>query len=166
MSSSGSSSVKAGAGLAAKSGDPDAGSRKELAGIANEGPDEWTVPVRGVMQMGTFITVPIAATVALLAGRRELAATLALGGTAAWVLAKQAKPLDVPTRINPSISAYTGALARTPPSQIANHDNLGLSIVLGTRPPVTARIDDSSCHTQGRPVRWTPSAFRSVFRHR
>jgi membrane-associated phospholipid phosphatase len=60
---------------------------------ANEAPDELTVPVRSVMQMGTFITVPITAAVALLAGRRELAAALGLGGTAAWVLAKQAKPL-------------------------------------------------------------------------
>ena len=59
----------------------------------NEAPDELTFPVRGVMQMGTFITVPIAATVALLSGRRELAAAIGLGGTAAWVLAKQAKPL-------------------------------------------------------------------------
>jgi membrane-associated phospholipid phosphatase len=59
----------------------------------NEAPDELAVPVRSVMQMGTFITVPITAAVALLAGRRELAAALALGGTAAWVFAKQAKPL-------------------------------------------------------------------------
>jgi undecaprenyl-diphosphatase len=51
------------------------------------------VPVRGVMQMGTFGTVPVAAGVAFVAGRRELAAALALGGTAAWLLAKQAKPL-------------------------------------------------------------------------
>jgi membrane-associated phospholipid phosphatase len=59
----------------------------------NEASDELTVPVRSVMQMGTFVTVPITAVVALLSGRRELAAALGLGGTAAWVLAKQAKPL-------------------------------------------------------------------------
>jgi membrane-associated phospholipid phosphatase len=59
----------------------------------NEAPNELAVPVRSVMQMGTFITVPVTAAVALLAGRRELAAALALGGTAAWVFAKQAKPL-------------------------------------------------------------------------
>ncbi len=59
---------------------------------ANDASDELTVPVRSVMQMGTFITVPITATVALLAGHRELAAALGLGGTAAWVLAMQAKP--------------------------------------------------------------------------
>ena len=47
---------------------------------ANDAPDELTVPVRSVMQMGTFITVPITATVAFLAGRRELAAALGLGG--------------------------------------------------------------------------------------
>jgi membrane-associated phospholipid phosphatase len=68
-------------------------SREEaLFRAANDAPDELTVPVRSVMQMGTFITVPIAATVAFLAGRRELAAALGLGGTAAWMLAKQAKP--------------------------------------------------------------------------
>jgi membrane-associated phospholipid phosphatase len=60
---------------------------------ANEAPDSLTVPVRSVMQMGTFITVPVAAAVALLSGRRELAAAIGLGGTAAWVFAKQAKPL-------------------------------------------------------------------------
>jgi membrane-associated phospholipid phosphatase len=60
---------------------------------ANEAPDELTVPVRSVMQMGTFVTVPVSAAVAWLSGRRELAAAIGLGGTAAWVLAKQAKPL-------------------------------------------------------------------------
>jgi membrane-associated phospholipid phosphatase len=58
---------------------------------ANDAPDELRIPVRSVMQMGTFITVPITATVALLTGRRELAAALGLGGTAAWLLAKRAK---------------------------------------------------------------------------
>jgi membrane-associated phospholipid phosphatase len=60
---------------------------------ANEATDAIRIPVRGVMQMGTFGTVPVAAGVAFVAGRRELAAALALGGTAAWLLAKQAKPL-------------------------------------------------------------------------
>jgi len=60
---------------------------------ANDAPDTLTVPVRSVMQMGTFVTVPITTVVALLAGRRELAAAIGLGGTAAWVFAKQAKPL-------------------------------------------------------------------------
>ena len=60
---------------------------------ANDAPSEWRVPVRSVMQAGTFVTVPAVATVALLAGRRRLAAELAIGGTAAWLLAKAAKPL-------------------------------------------------------------------------
>jgi membrane-associated phospholipid phosphatase len=60
---------------------------------ANEASDALRVPVRSVMQMGTFITVPAAAAVAFLAGRRELGVALGLGGTAAWVLAKQAKTL-------------------------------------------------------------------------
>jgi membrane-associated phospholipid phosphatase len=45
------------------------------------------------MQAGTFGTVPAVATVALLARRPRVAAVLALGGTAAWVLAKAVKPL-------------------------------------------------------------------------
>jgi undecaprenyl-diphosphatase len=60
---------------------------------ANDAPDELTIPVRSVMQMGTFITVPAVAAAAFLAGRRELAAALGVGGTAAWVLAKRAKSL-------------------------------------------------------------------------
>ena len=60
---------------------------------ANEAPDAIRAPVRAVMQMGTFGTVPAVAAVALLAGRRHLAGAVGLGGTAAWLLAKQAKPL-------------------------------------------------------------------------
>ena len=60
---------------------------------ANDATDAIRIPVRSVMQMGTFGTVPVAAGVAFIAGRRELAAALALGGTAAWLLAKRAKPL-------------------------------------------------------------------------
>lgn len=60
---------------------------------ANGASDGLKVPVRAVMQAGTFVTVPIASAVAFLAGRRRLAARLALGGTAAWLLAKGAKPL-------------------------------------------------------------------------
>jgi len=60
---------------------------------ANEASDALRTPVRAVMQAGTFVTVPIASAIAFLAGRRRLAARLALGGTAAWLLAKGAKPL-------------------------------------------------------------------------
>lgn len=59
---------------------------------ANEAPDAIRVPVRAVMQAGTFGTVPAVSALALLAGWRRLAAGLAIGGTGAWVLAKQAKP--------------------------------------------------------------------------
>jgi glycosyltransferase 2 family protein len=45
------------------------------------------------MQAGTFGTVPAVSVLALLFGRRRLAATLAVGGTIAWVGAKLAKPL-------------------------------------------------------------------------
>ena len=59
---------------------------------ANDASDRIRLPVRAVMQAGTFITVPIAATVAALAGRRRLAANIAVGGTMAWFGAKLAKP--------------------------------------------------------------------------
>ena len=45
------------------------------------------------MQAGTFGTVPAVSVLALLFGRRRLAASLAVGGTIAWVGAKLAKPL-------------------------------------------------------------------------
>ena len=45
------------------------------------------------MQAGTFATVPAVSAVALLAGRRRLAASLLASGTAAWLGAKAAKPL-------------------------------------------------------------------------
>jgi len=60
---------------------------------ANRTTDTVRVPVRAVMQAGTFATVPVASAVAFLAGRRRLALKLAGGGTAAWLLAKAAKPL-------------------------------------------------------------------------
>ena len=60
---------------------------------ANGVSDSIVVPARALMQAGTFGSVPAAAVVALLARRRRLAAGLAVGGTAAWLLAKAAKPL-------------------------------------------------------------------------
>ncbi|HEX9300270.1 MAG TPA: phosphatase PAP2 family protein [Actinomycetota bacterium] len=66
---------------------------EEIFRSANDGPDALTIPVRSVMQMGTFVTVPVVSAVALLAGKPRLAAALGLGGTAAWVLAKRAKLL-------------------------------------------------------------------------
>jgi len=60
---------------------------------ANDAPDGIRVPVWSVMQAGTFVTVPVAAAVALLVRRRELAARIALAGTAAWLLGKAVKPL-------------------------------------------------------------------------
>ncbi len=43
------------------------------------------------MQYGTLGTVPVVATVALAARKPRLAASMAVGGTAAWVMAKAAK---------------------------------------------------------------------------
>jgi glycosyltransferase 2 family protein len=59
----------------------------------NGASDRLRVPVRAVMQAGTFATVPAVAAVALLTGRRRLAASLLAAGTAAWLTAKAAKPL-------------------------------------------------------------------------
>jgi membrane-associated phospholipid phosphatase len=44
------------------------------------------------MQAGTVATVPAVSALALVTGRRRLAARLAVGGTMAWVGAKLAKP--------------------------------------------------------------------------
>ncbi len=59
----------------------------------NGASDRLRLPVRAIMQAGTFATVPVVSAVALLAGRRRLAASLLASGTAAWLGAKAAKPL-------------------------------------------------------------------------
>ena len=59
---------------------------------ANGASDAIVVPTRAVMQAGTFGTVPAVSALSLMGGRRWLAAELAVGGTAAWFLAKAAKP--------------------------------------------------------------------------
>jgi undecaprenyl-diphosphatase len=59
----------------------------------NGASDGVRLPVRAIMQAGTFATVPAVSAVALLAGRRRLAASLLVSGTAAWLGAKAAKPL-------------------------------------------------------------------------
>ena len=59
----------------------------------NGASDRIRVPVRTIMQAGTFGTVPAVSVLAWLFGRRRLATSLALGGTMAWVGAKLAKPL-------------------------------------------------------------------------
>jgi membrane-associated phospholipid phosphatase len=58
----------------------------------NGASDRIRVPVRTIMQAGTFGTVPAVSVLAWLFGRRRLATSLALGGTMAWVGAKLAKP--------------------------------------------------------------------------
>jgi undecaprenyl-diphosphatase len=60
---------------------------------ANGADDRLRVPVRVIMQAGTFATVPAIAAIAFLSGRRRLARNLLLAGTAAWYGAKAAKPL-------------------------------------------------------------------------
>jgi membrane-associated phospholipid phosphatase len=65
---------------------------ERLFRAANRASASIRVPVRTVMQAGTFGTVPAVAMIAVLAGRRRLAATLLAGGTIAWFGAKLAKP--------------------------------------------------------------------------
>lgn len=66
---------------------------EQIFRAANGASDKIRIPVRAVMQAGTFATVPIAAVIAFLAGQRRLAAKLLVGGTLAWFGAKAAKPL-------------------------------------------------------------------------
>ena len=65
---------------------------EQLFRAVNRAPDRWAIPVRTVMQAGTFGTVPAVATVAFLAGRRRLAARVLVGGTLTWFGAKAIKP--------------------------------------------------------------------------
>jgi glycosyltransferase 2 family protein len=58
----------------------------------NRASDRIRVPVRAIMQAGTFATVPAVSALALVTGRRRLAGRLAVGGTIAWVGAKLVKP--------------------------------------------------------------------------
>jgi membrane-associated phospholipid phosphatase len=60
---------------------------------ANNAADGIRMPVRAVMQAGTFATVPSIAALLALTGRRRVAMEVALAGTTAWLLAKSAKPL-------------------------------------------------------------------------
>jgi membrane-associated phospholipid phosphatase len=59
---------------------------------ANRLPDAAFPAIWAPMQYGTFGTVPVVSIAALLRGRRQLGAAIAIGGTAAWVLAKAVKP--------------------------------------------------------------------------
>jgi len=58
---------------------------------ANDLPNRAFPPIWTVMQFGTLGAVPVAATVALAARKSRLAASIAIGGAAAWVTAKAAK---------------------------------------------------------------------------
>ena len=68
--------------------------------LANDATDRIRVPVRSVMQAGTFVTVPAVSALALLVRRPRLAAALAIGGTLAWLAAKLIKPVGGRDRPN------------------------------------------------------------------
>lgn len=61
--------------------------------VANELPDDVYPVLWAPMQYGTFGTTPALAAVAALRGRRRLAISLLVGGTAAWLGAKGIKSL-------------------------------------------------------------------------
>ena len=61
--------------------------------MVNGASDRIRLPVRTIMQAGTFGTVPAVSVLAWLFGRKRLAASLAVSGTIAWVGAKVVKPL-------------------------------------------------------------------------
>ena len=63
----------------------------EIFRSANDLPDSVFPSIWTVMQYGTFGAVPVAATVALGARKPRLAASIAVGGTAAWFTAKAVK---------------------------------------------------------------------------
>src|SRR5262245_13047231 len=70
-----------------------AGYEEQAFRLANGASNRIRVPVRGVMQAGTFGTVPAVSALALLFRRPRLAAALAVGGTLAWFAAKLVKPI-------------------------------------------------------------------------
>jgi membrane-associated phospholipid phosphatase len=82
-------SVLAGSAVLARRSRSDA--EVELFRSANDLPDEAFRPIWAVMQYGTFGAVPTLAAAAVLARRPRLAASIAVGGTAAWVAAKAIK---------------------------------------------------------------------------
>jgi undecaprenyl-diphosphatase len=59
---------------------------------ANDAPEAIRAPVRTLMQAGTLGTIPAAALVAAVVGRRRLATSILIGGSIAWFGAKLAKP--------------------------------------------------------------------------
>ena len=63
----------------------------EIFRSANDLPNRAFPPIWTFMQYGTFGAVPVVATAALAARKPRLAASIAVGGTAAWVTAKAAK---------------------------------------------------------------------------
>jgi undecaprenyl-diphosphatase len=65
----------------------------EIFRSANDLPNGAFPAVWTAMQYGTFGVVPVAAIVALIARKPPLAASLALGGTAAWITAKGTKQI-------------------------------------------------------------------------
>jgi undecaprenyl-diphosphatase len=66
---------------------------ERLFRLANGADDRLQVPVRAIMQAGTFVTVPVAGMIAFLARRRPLALRLVVGGSLAWFGAKAIKPV-------------------------------------------------------------------------
>ncbi len=75
------------AAFAAGSGEPGV-VELNLFRLVNQLPGPFGPPLIGVMQLGALAAVPVVAVGCVLSGRRRLARLLALGGVAAWLLAK------------------------------------------------------------------------------
>jgi undecaprenyl-diphosphatase len=74
--------------------------------VVNDLPDSAYRPAWAVMQLGAFGAIPAVAAAAWLAGDRELAGRLLVGGTGTWVLAKAVKQIvrrPRPTTLLPGI---------------------------------------------------------------
>jgi membrane-associated phospholipid phosphatase len=63
----------------------------EIFRAVNDLPNEAFPPVWTAMQYGTFGAVPVVAAMAVAARKPRLAASIAVGGTAAWITAKAVK---------------------------------------------------------------------------
>ena len=97
----------------------------------NELPQDIYAPAWVLMQSGNLVAVPIAATLAALAGRPRLAAQLGLAGTATWALSKLVKRIY--RRPRPS-ALVQGARSRGPePSGLGYvSGHAGVALALGT----------------------------------
>jgi undecaprenyl-diphosphatase len=101
----------------------------------NELPDGLHAPAWVVMQAGTIGAVPVAAALALAAGRRRAARRLLLSGTATWLMAKGVK--RVYRRPRPSsllATARTRGEEATGMGYVSGHAGVAVTVALAAWP--------------------------------